>query len=101
MTPVNADSAKIPIDAHHTTPPLVSSGRGVMEELLGAKDLHAIYSDVFDTARKWYNFDLALGLLPDELDKLSSAHRDEPDVCLREMLRFSYQNLPRNQHEKL
>ena len=49
MTPVNADSAKTPIDAHHTTPPLCS-GRGVMEELLGAKDLHAIYSDVFDAA---------------------------------------------------
>ena len=59
-----------------------------MEEHLSGRDLHSIYSDVFDTARKWYNLGLALGLLPDELDKISSAHRDEPDACLREMLKL-------------
>ena len=59
-----------------------------MEEQLSGKDLHAIYSDVFDAAKKWYNLGLALGLLPDELDKIRSAHRDEPDVCLREMLKI-------------
>ena len=59
-----------------------------MEEQLGGKDLHAIYSDCFNVAKKWYNFGLALGLLPDELDKISSAHRDDPDTCLRETLKI-------------
>ena len=58
-----------------------------MEEQLGAKDLNTIYNDLFDAAGRWYNLGLGLGLLPDELDKIKSASRDQPDVCLREMMK--------------
>ena len=37
-------------------------------------------------AGRWYNLGLAIGLLPDELDTIKLASRDQPDVCLREML---------------
>ena len=40
-----------------------------------------------DAAARWYNLGLALGLLPDELDEIKSANRDQSDVCLREMLK--------------
>ena len=91
VIPVIADSA-IFLLMHAT---LNSSGQGIktsiledMEEQLSAKDLSTMYSDVFDAAMKWYNLGLALGLLSDELDKISSAHCDEPDVCLREVLKL-------------
>ena len=57
-----------------------------LEELLTKKNLQEIFSDIFDTAPKWYNLGLALGLVSDELNKIKIAHRDNPDECLREML---------------
>ena len=57
------------------------------EELLSKKNLQEIFSDIFDTAPKWYNLGLALGLVSDELDKIKVLHRENPNECLREMLK--------------
>lgn len=58
-----------------------------MADRLTKDDLKIVRSAVFDAAAKWYDLGIELGIPADRLDSIKMKENDNPDNCLRELVK--------------
>ena len=58
------------------------------KSVLSKRDLKSVRREVVAIASKWYDVGLELDLSADELDAIKKANRDNPQDCLRDLLRL-------------
>lgn len=57
------------------------------EQLLYLSNLSELLEEIFTASTKWYNLGLRLGLQPAVLDAIQVRCQQDPETCLREMLK--------------
>ncbi len=63
-----------------------------MASKLTTKDLRTVRNAVYDAASKWYDLGLELGISPNWLDTIKKTYNDNPQDCLRQMLKLWLSN---------
>ena len=58
-----------------------------LEERLTTEDLRIVRSEIFRAARKWYDIGVELRMSPDKLDSIKEMCSNNPEDCLRELLK--------------
>ena len=58
-----------------------------LEDQLTIEDLRIVQLAILRAARKWYDIGLELRIYPDKLDGIRETYQNNPDDCLRELLK--------------
>ena len=58
----------------------------ITADYLAIEDLKQVLDKVWDARVKWYEIGLGIKIRSTDLDAIGKRHRDDPDVCFRELL---------------
>jgi tripartite motif-containing protein 2/3/tripartite motif-containing protein 71 len=70
-------------------------------EPLDIRDLHVIYSNIWEARNKWFNIGLGLNLEVSDLEETRQTYRDKADDCFLDMLKKWLRTSPRPMQSNL